>query len=145
MYEQSKELEIIKEKIGRYEEKYIEAIDLEKYYAMNLAICPKNKLLHKIEYCYVTFKSNQAPKKMIGIFVKEETVSKIMRRMFCIDDPIRDTVEMDDQNLVVQLTVDPDQILWNNIGFTEEEQRLRAIVAFIAQIGIAFMAVLIIL
>ena len=46
MYEQSKELEIIKEKIGRYEEKYIEAIDLEKYYAMNLAICPKNKLLH---------------------------------------------------------------------------------------------------
>lgn len=46
MYQQSKELAVTKEKIGRYEEKYIEAIDLEKYYAMNLATCPKNKLLH---------------------------------------------------------------------------------------------------
>tara|TARA_B110000285_G_C14880927_1_gene493867 strand:- start:458 stop:598 length:141 start_codon:yes stop_codon:yes gene_type:complete len=46
MYQQSKELELTKEKVRRYEEKYIEAIDLEKFHAMNLATCPKNKVLH---------------------------------------------------------------------------------------------------
>ena len=56
-----------------------------------------------------------------------------------------DTIEFEDQNLEVQLTVDPDQILWNNIGFTPEEVRIRAIVALIAQIIIAIMAILIIL
>ena len=52
-------------------------------------------------YISVTFKSNQAPRKTLGIFVKEEMVSKILRRTCCIEDPIRDTVEMEDQNLVV--------------------------------------------
>jgi hypothetical protein len=32
----------------------------------------------------------------MNIFVKEETASKIIRRMCCIDDPIRDTIEMED-------------------------------------------------
>ena len=85
---------------------------------MNLSTCPKNKILHQIEYCYITFKSNQAPKNTRNIFVVEETASKIVRRICCIDDPIRDDIELEDQNLIVEPTVDPDQILWNNIGFT---------------------------
>ena len=58
MFQNTKELDTVMEKIKRYEEKYIEAIDLEKFYAMNLSQCPKNKIIHEIEYCYVTFKTN---------------------------------------------------------------------------------------
>ena len=71
-----------------------------------------------VEYVYVTFKSNQTPKKNFELFVAEPTYSKIVRRIFCIDDEIKDNVEFCDQQLTVQPTVDPDQVLWDNIGFS---------------------------
>lgn len=82
---------------------------------------PKNKIIHFIEYTYVTFKSNQTPNKALELFVKEPTSSKLMRRIFCIDDEIKDNLEFGEQNLDCQPTVDPDQILWNNIGFSIQE------------------------
>ena len=36
--------------------------------------------------------------------------------------------------LEVQRTVDPDQVLWDNIGFTIEEQQARAVIALLVQI-----------
>ena len=66
-----------------------------------------------------------------------------MRRIFCIDDEIKDNVEFGEQNLDCQPTVDPDQILWNNIGFSIQEQNARNIIAFIVQILTAIVSVVI--
>jgi hypothetical protein len=44
-----------------------------------------------------------------------------MRRIFCIDDEIKDNIELDSKQLEVLPTVDPDQVLWNNIGFSVSE------------------------
>jgi hypothetical protein len=71
-----------------------------------------------VEYVYISFKSNQTPKKVHELFVIEPTSSKILRRIFCIDDSVKDNIELEDQQLKVQPTFDPDQILWNNIGYS---------------------------
>jgi hypothetical protein len=63
--------------------------------------------------------------------VIEKTSSKIMRRIFCIDDEIKDNIELEDRPLEVLPTVDPDQILWDNIGFSISEQHLRSFVAIL--------------
>jgi hypothetical protein len=44
-----------------------------------------------------------------------------MRRIFCIDDEIKDNIELEDTPLEILVTVDPDQLLWDNIGFTFTE------------------------
>ena len=44
----------------------------------------------------MTFKSNQTPRRALELFVKEPTSQKIMRRIFCIDDEIKDNVELED-------------------------------------------------
>lgn len=117
-FAKTKELNVLLEKSQRFEDKYIKAVELEEEYAFNVSQAPKSKILHFIEYTYVTFKSNQTPKKVLELFVKEPTSQKIMRRIFCIDDEIKDNVELEDQNLDCSRTVDPDQVLWNNIGFS---------------------------
>lgn len=72
------------------------AIELEEKWAFNVSSCPANKLLHFVEYTYVTFKSNQAPAKAIELFVKEPATSKFARMIFCIEDEIKDNVELEE-------------------------------------------------
>ena len=62
----------------------MEAIELEEKYAFNPTTAPSNKLIRKVEYTYITFKSNQSPKKALELFVKEPTTSKVARRICCI-------------------------------------------------------------
>jgi hypothetical protein len=87
-----------------------------------------------VEYIFISFKSNQTPKKVLELFVVEPTSSKIIRRIFCIDDSVKDNIEMEDQQLEVLTTVDPDQILWNNIGYSVKDQQMRSVVSVIVQI-----------
>ena len=77
----------------------------------------------------MTFKSNQAPAKARELFIKEPAHSKAARRIFCIEDEVKDNLELEEQDLDVDTTVDPDQVLWNNIGFSIQEQNIRAVVA----------------
>jgi hypothetical protein len=76
----------LKEKFGRFKERYTDALEAEEIYAFNPQTAPKDKVLHSIEYAYVTFKSNQAPRKTLSMFVKETTSSKVMRRFCFIED-----------------------------------------------------------
>lgn len=92
----SKEKKTINEKYERFENRYLLALELEEKYAFNVSSCPANKILRFVEYTYVTFKSNQAPKKAIELFVKETTHSKLARRIFCIEDETKDNVELGD-------------------------------------------------
>tara|TARA_B110000285_G_scaffold209591_1_gene250705 strand:- start:180 stop:587 length:408 start_codon:yes stop_codon:yes gene_type:complete len=131
------------EKSGRFEDRYAKACELEEEYAFNVPAAPKNKIIHFIEYTYVTFKSNQTPKKALELFVKEPTSSKIIRRILCINDDIKDNVELDEQVLDCGHTVDPDQVLWNNIGFSIQEQNARNIIAFLVKVFTAIMSVII--
>ena len=57
-----------------------------------------------------------------------------MRRIFCIDDEIKDNIELDSKQLEVLPTVDPDQVLWHNIGYSISDQQYRAIAAFLVQL-----------
>ena len=41
---------------------------------------------------------------------------------------------MEDQSLEVMPTVDPDQILWDNIGFSVKDQNYRQVVSIIVQL-----------
>lgn len=68
---------------------------------------------------------------MLELFEVEPTSSKIVRRIFCIEDKVKDNVELEDQSLEVLRTVDPDQILWDNIGYTISDQNFRNIVSVI--------------
>lgn len=83
-FAKTNELNINKEKYERFRARYLESIELEEVYAFNPSTAPKSKLIEHIEYTYVTFKSNQAPKKALSLFVKEGTSNKIMRRICCI-------------------------------------------------------------
>lgn len=131
------------EKYERFESRYLLAIELEEKWAFNVSSCPATKLLHFVEYTYVTFKSNQAPAKAIELFAREPTTSKFGRKLFCIEDEIKDNVELEEQMLEVERTVDPDQVIWNNIGFSIEEQNARAIIAIIVQVFTAIFALLV--
>ena len=131
------------EKYERFESRYLLAIELEEKWAFNVSSCPANKLLHFVEYTYVTFKSNQAPAKAIELFEREPTTSKFGRKLFCIEYEIKDNVELEEQMLEVGRTVDPDQVIWNNIGFSIEEQNARAIIALIVQVLTAVFALLV--
>ena len=68
---------------------------------------------------------------MLELFEVEPTSSKIVRRIFCIKDKVKDNVELEDQSLEVLATVDPDQILWDNIGYTISDQNFRSVVSVI--------------
>ena len=118
LYNRTNELKTISERVQRLFEKYKIAVEQEEKNALNVSIAPKWQLLEMVEYVYITFKSNQTPKMNFELFEAEPTYSKIMRRIFCIDDEIKDNVEYDNQQLEVQPTVDPDQVLWDNIGFS---------------------------
>ena len=58
-----------------------------------------------------------------------------MRRIFCIDDEIKDNIELDSKQLEVLPTVDPDQVLWHNIGYSISDQQYRTIAAFLVQLS----------
>jgi hypothetical protein len=122
MWSKTKELAKLTEKIDKLEIKYKEAVKLEFKNALSVSTAPKWQLFDMVEYIYISFKSNQTPKIVKELFVSEPTSSKIIRRIFCIDDKIKDNVELDDQQLEVLPTVDPDQILWNNIGYSIKDQ-----------------------
>jgi ketopantoate reductase len=108
MWQKSKELEKLNEKLKKLEEKYIDECKQEEKNALHVSIAPKDQLLDHIDYVFVTFKSNQTPAKVKELFVIEKTSSKILRRIFCIDDDIKDNIELEDKALEVLPTVDPD-------------------------------------
>lgn len=101
LYNRTNELQSIEERQHRLREKYKAAVAQEEKNALAVSIAPKWQLLDMVEYVYITFKSNQTPKKNFELFVAEPTFSKIIRRIFCIDDEIKDNVEYDDQQLVI--------------------------------------------
>ena len=122
LWAKSKELKKCQERIEKLEIKYKEAVKQEFKNALTVSTAPKWQLYDMVEYIYISFKSNQTPKKVKELFVVEPTSSKIVRRIFCIDDAVKDNIELADQQLEVLPTVDPDQILWNNIGYSVKDQ-----------------------
>jgi hypothetical protein len=96
LWSKSKELAKCTERIAKLEVKYKEAVALEFKNALSVSTAPKWQLFDMVEYVYISFKSNQTPKKVKEIFVIEPTSSKIIRRIFCIDDKVKDNVEMTD-------------------------------------------------
>ena len=97
LYNRTIELKNIEERIQKLREKYKIAVALEEKIALTVSIAPAWQLLEMIEYTYVTFKSNQTPKKNFELFVAESTYSKILRRILCIEDEIKDNVEFEEQ------------------------------------------------
>ena len=95
-FARDKELSEKKEKYYRFRDKYLESVMLEEKYAFNPSIAPSNQLLDRVEYTYITFKSNQAPKKALEVFIMEPTTSKVARRICCIEDEVKDNVEFED-------------------------------------------------
>mgnify|MGYP006091859185 FL=1 len=69
---------------------------LEEQYAFNVSEAPKSKILRLVEYTYVTFKSNQAPAEVLRLFQREPTRSKLIRRLLCIEDAVKDSIELED-------------------------------------------------
>ena len=96
MWSKTKELAKLSEKIEKLEIKYKEAVKLEFKNALSVSTAPKWQLFDMVEYIYITFKSNQTPKVVQELFVIEPVSSKIIRRIFCIDDKVKDNVEMSD-------------------------------------------------
>ena len=131
MWAKTKEMKKLNEKIDKLEQKYKDSVKLEFKNALSVSTAPKWQLFEMVEYVYITFKSNQTPEKVLELFVVEPTSSKIVRRIFCIEDKVKDNVEMEDQSLEVLPTVDPDQILWDNIGYTISDQNMRSVVSVI--------------
>lgn len=66
-----------------------------------------------------------------------------MRRLFCIDDEIKDSIELEDRPLEVFPTVDPDQVLWDNIGFSISERQLRTAIAVLVQVVCTVLSIVI--
>lgn len=64
----------------------------------------------------MTFKSTETKSLALQHFKREPVASKFLRKLCCIKDQIMDNVAFDEQSLEVTETVEPDQILWRNMG-----------------------------
>lgn len=118
MFQAGKDILKLQEKIERLNEKYKETIELELKNGQNPSLIPKKLLMTELEYVYVTLKRNAELKQVYNLFVKEPNASRLLRKICCVKDEIKDNVEFEDQTLQIEPTIEPDQINWMNMELT---------------------------
>lgn len=76
----------------------------------------------------MTLRSNSDIKTVLSMFQIETGASRLIRKMCCIEDEIKDNIKMEEHQLAIQPTVEPDQINWYNMEITLNDRRFRLII-----------------
>lgn len=71
-----------------------------------------------IDYIFVTFKNNESIEQTTDVFEKESGASKFFRCLFCIKSKQQQKKEFLKQELTVEESIEPDEIIWENLSFT---------------------------
>lgn len=71
-----------------------------------------------IDYIFVTFKNNESIEQTTDVFEKESGASKFFRCLFCIKSKQQQKKEFLRQELTVEESIEPDEIIWENLSFT---------------------------
>lgn len=128
MFKATKEMTPLQEKIDRLHIRYDEAVQLELKNGQNPSLVPKKLLTTNLEYIYVTLRRNAEVKKVLSLFVKEPNTSRLIRRLLCITDQIKDSIQFDNQDLVIEPAIEPDQINWMNMELTKSDRQWRLVI-----------------
>ena len=88
---------------------------------------PKSKRADMIKYAFVVFKNCETQEHAIKIFQKESSVQKFVSMVCCISTPKvkKERTYLMGCELNVEEIVEPDDIKWENLSYTEMDQNIR--------------------
>jgi hypothetical protein len=80
---------------------------------------------NKIDYIYVIFENNETKEEAIGKFKLESALVKYIKMLFCIKNQMEFKKKFLDHPLIIKDSLEPDEINWENLNYTEKDNRGR--------------------
>ena len=142
MAEYNTEMNKLKDKIGRFKDKYDEIMNKELEVNKPVLSISKHVFVEELDYIWIIFRNNETTGVVQKLYEGEHPVSIIFRKIFCItkEDDGKQKYEGNDVILEPQ-ELEPDQIIWQNLKYTQREQKGRKIVVFVVSILMAVLSI----
>lgn len=98
-----------------------------------------------VEYIFVTFKNNESTMLAADISQPEPVVQKCLRRICCIKNKQQQKREFQFNEIDVKQSVEPDEILWENMSFTKKDTSVRQNVIHVIAICVSILSAAVVL
>mmetsp|Transcript_24596 Transcript_24596/g.38192 ORF Transcript_24596/g.38192 Transcript_24596/m.38192 type:complete len:146 (-) Transcript_24596:2569-3006(-) len=93
---------------------------------VNTQMLPKSKRVSEIQYVFVIFKNCETRNVVLEQLEAENNVVKFLKQFFCIaTKKTKDSQFLMGKKIQVEPIIEPDEILWENLSFSMEEQFVR--------------------
>ena len=116
-FQKQEELEDLNEQFEIQKEKY-QVIAEEERKQIKMMSSNRAKKIEMIDYIFVVFKHSATNQKAIEFCQQEPGASKFLRILFCLKDKELDSKQFRGREMSVQMSVEPDEIQWQNLSNT---------------------------
>jgi hypothetical protein len=99
---------------------------------------PKNKRITEIQYVYIIFKNSNTSENILEFFEEEVFIVKFFNMICRRSEPILKLKQFSDIPFEIVAALEPDEIIWDNLIFTKENQKIRNYI--LGLISVVFMA-----
>ena len=99
--------------------------------------------IYSIDHIWVTFKSTKAPLKILQAYEPVHPLLQCIKSVFGLNAKEKELIEFNKQKMDVKKAVEPDQIVWENLKFSYQEQTFRSRIVFFLSIFTIFSVIII--